>query len=55
MDTKAYIRILQNNIDKIDWEVLSENPLAITFLEANLKKIYWRNLTLNSADIHLLE
>jgi hypothetical protein len=38
---------LEKNLDKIDWDWLSENPNAIHLLEKNLDQIYWDRLSAN--------
>ena len=45
---KKYLK-LRNwvNINKLDWNYLSENPNAIEFLERNPDKINWSNLSSN--------
>ena len=43
------------DVDKIDWEWLSENPNAIDLLEKNMDKINWQSLSLNPNAIDLLE
>ena len=43
------------NLDKVDWLSLSENPNAIHILEKNLDKVHWWNLSSNINAIHLLE
>ena len=43
------------DINKVDWEFLSENPNAIHVLEKNLDKIVWRYLSENPNAIPLLE
>ncbi len=40
---------------KIDWEILSENPAAISLLEINKYRIDWLRLSRNYAAIFLLE
>ena len=35
------ISILENNLDKVNWECLSENINAISILENNLDKVDW--------------
>ena len=35
------------DINKIDWDELSENPNAIHLLEKNIDKIYWHSLSNN--------
>jgi hypothetical protein len=49
------IHILEKNIDKIDWSMLSLNPNAIHLLEKNIDKIDWYWLSKNPNAIHLLE
>ena len=41
------IDLLSENLDKVDWIVLSENPGAIELLKANPDKISWRYLSCN--------
>ena len=53
------IALLQTMIDdgrdyEINWEILSENPAAISILEKNQDKIKWANLSSNAAAMHLL-
>jgi hypothetical protein len=33
--------LLEKNLDKVDWQLLSNNPNAIHLLEKNLDKIDW--------------
>jgi len=50
------IRILEKkNLKKINWNMLSMNPNAITFLEKHLDKVNWSSLSCNPNAIHLLE
>ena len=49
------IYILEQNIDKINWENLSSNSNAIRLLEQHLDKINWKNLSYNPGAIPLLE
>ena len=42
-------------LEKLNWEQLSCNPLAIRLLENNPEKIDWRNLSGNKNAVHLLE
>ena len=49
------IHILENNIDKINWQCLSTNPNAIRILEDNFDNIYWGLLSYNPNAIHILE
>jgi hypothetical protein len=48
------MNILENNLDKIDWCYLSENPNAIHILEKNIDKINWNFLCSNNYNAHLL-
>ena len=43
------------NIDKIYWGWLSQNPNGIHLLEKNFEKIHWLYLSQNPNAIHLLE
>ena len=54
MNPKA-IHLLEQNLDKINWERLSENPKAIHLIEQNPDKVNWRGLSKNPKAIHLLE
>ena len=47
--------IKEQYFDKINWNVLSENPNAIHLLEINPENINWFNLSKNPNAIHLLE
>ena len=49
------IRLLEQNLDKINWTWLSTNPAAIHLLEKNIDKIDWQRLSTNPAAIHLLK
>jgi hypothetical protein len=49
------IPIVEKNLDKINWEMLSMNPNAIPILEKNLDKINWNYLSMNPNAIHILE
>ncbi len=49
------IKILENNIDKIDWNLLSKNENAIHILEKNLDKVNWHYLSRNKNAIKILE
>jgi hypothetical protein len=49
------IELLAENLDKVDWTVLSENPGAIELLKANPHKILWRYLSLNKNASELLK
>jgi hypothetical protein len=48
MNTGA-LPLIEKNLDKINWTLLSENPSAIHILEANQDKIYWPNFCKNPA------
>lgn len=39
--------LFQNNIDKIDWCLLSTNPNAVDLLKKNYRKIKWVWLSRN--------
>ena len=41
------IHILENNLDKVDWDELSINPNAIHIIENNLYKVDWEWLSSN--------
>ena len=43
------------DIDKIDWDYLSENPNAIELLKENQDKINWNHLSKNPNAIELLK
>ena len=43
------------DINKINWDYLSENPNSINLLEKNIDKINWIHLSSNPNAIHLLE
>ena len=47
--TIEYVKqfLLEKNIDKIDWNILSENPNAIPILEKHFDKICWCNFLKN--------
>ena len=49
------IKLLEKNIDKIHWNILSMNPYAIHIIEANIEKIDWSLLSGNPSAIHLLK
>lgn len=53
------IKFLEDNLDKVDWAVLSNNPIdaALDILESNIDKINWILLSRNTNDraIRLLE
>ena len=48
-------RLLEDNVHKVDWDFLSENPSAIHILEHNVDKIHWKYLSKNYNGIYLLE
>ena len=43
------------NKDKLDWNLLSENPNAIQFLKEECEKINWNILSYNKNAIELLK
>ena len=47
--------MLEQNQDKIDWDMLSYNPYALSILEKNQDKIHWPSLCLNPNAISLIE
>ena len=49
------IKLLEENPDKIDWDILSSNPYAISLLEKNNSQINYWYLSANRAAIHLIE
>ena len=44
------LKLLEQNLDKIDWYMLSQNPNAIHLLEQNPKKVRWWRLSKNPND-----
>jgi hypothetical protein len=48
------IKLLEKNLDKVDWEILSGNPEAIDILEENLDKVNSKSLSQNSHAINIL-
>ena len=52
-NTDAF-RLLEQNPDKINWNLLSSNPNAIKLLEQNPDKIDWTYLSANPNALHLL-
>lgn len=50
-----FISLINNNMDKIDWTMLSMNPNAISILENNQDKIDWEYLAYNINAINLLK
>ena len=52
---QSAIHLFEQNIDKINWDLLSENPNAIHILEKNMDKINCYSLSRNPNAIHLLE
>ncbi len=51
----SVIRLLEENMEMIDWPALSTNPLGIDLLKKNQDKIHWRCLSGNPNAIDLLE
>jgi hypothetical protein len=49
------IKVLEKNINKINWSSLSSNTNAIHILEKNNDKIDWSSLSSNNKAIHILE
>lgn len=49
------MEMLEQNIDKIDWKMLSSNRNALHLLEKNIDKIDWKELSYNRNALHLLE
>ncbi|NBU31514.1 MAG: hypothetical protein EBS41_08475 [Actinobacteria bacterium] len=49
------MKIIEKNLDKVDWELLSQNKGAIHLLEKNQDKIDWGYLSSNPNAIGLLE
>ncbi len=49
------IKLLENNLDKINWSCLCMNPSAINIIEANPDKIKWEQLCVNENALHILE
>jgi hypothetical protein len=43
------IEIIEENVDKANWQYLSSNPAAIYFLEQNKDKIVWPWFSKNPA------
>jgi hypothetical protein len=43
------------DVDLLNWELLSRNPLAIRLLEQNPDKINWKDLSSNVNAIHIIE
>ena len=39
--------IIQENLDKINWDKLSKNPNALGLLTENIDKINWKELSSN--------
>ncbi len=48
------MRLLEQNIDKINWFYLSKNPSALRLLEQNPDKINWFHLSGNPNALRLL-
>ena len=49
------LKLVEKNLDKVYWNILSRNPNAIPLLEKNLDKVYWVGLSGNPNAIHILE
>ena len=49
-----YTYLIEQNLDKLSWYMLSKNPNAIHLLGQNQNKICWHWLALNPNDIQLL-
>ena len=49
------MNILQDNLSKINWDILSENPNAIKILNDNIDKINWYSLSKNPNAITILK
>ena len=47
--------LIEQNLDKANWEILSSNKKAIHILEKNIDKIDWWNLSYNPNAIRILE
>ena len=47
MQWKQTVDILEKNLDRVDWNMLSENPNAIHILAENLHKVDWYDLSCN--------
>ena len=47
--------IVEQHLDKVDWQGLSLNPNAIHILEQNIDKVNWRFLSRNPNAIHLFD
>ena len=54
-ENKYAIKILEENMDKINWEKISLNPNACHIIEQNINKIKWDNLSRNPGAIDILE
>ena len=49
------IHLLRNNLEKVNWNELSDNPSAISLLEDNKDKINWICLSSNPNAMHLFK
>ena len=49
-----YVLLDWIDVNKLNYDSLSENPNGIDLLEKNQNKINWRSLSKNSNAIHLL-
>jgi hypothetical protein len=47
--------MLEQNLDKVNWKELSQNPNAIHILEKNMNKVVWDVLSANPNAVHILE
>ena len=52
---KVLEKIIETNLDKIDWVILSANPSAICILEKYPDKMNWIALSRNKNAMHILE
>lgn len=52
---KNAIKLIKDNLDKIDWSQLSLNENAIELLEENLDKIDWNYLNMNKKGIEIIK
>ncbi|EKX31852.1 hypothetical protein GUITHDRAFT_149032 [Guillardia theta CCMP2712] len=54
-DDEDAIQLLRDNLDKVDWRVLSANKGAIDILKDNLDNVYWSELSKNENAIEILK
>ena len=52
-NNKNAIRLLEQNLENIDWTYLSKNENAINLLEKNKDKINWNELSANPSIFEL--